>query len=99
MMMQMVGPFADFERAMIRECTSAGLATALAYGRIGGRCKKLDPAKHREIAESVISSRKSGAELARLYGVSQPAASRIVAAYRLEQPWRTILNKSCGDPY
>jgi DNA invertase Pin-like site-specific DNA recombinase len=60
MMMQMVGSFAEFERAMIRERTSAGLAAARAEGRIGGRRKKLDPAKRREIAESVISGRKTG---------------------------------------
>src|SRR6202161_4295111 len=34
MMMQMVGAFAEFERAMIRERTSAGLAAARAEGRI-----------------------------------------------------------------
>ena len=58
MMMQMVGAFAEFERAMIRERTSAGLAAARAEGRIGGRRKKLDAAKRREIAESVMSGRK-----------------------------------------
>jgi hypothetical protein len=36
MMMQMVGAFAEFERAMIRERTGAGLAQARAEGRIGG---------------------------------------------------------------
>jgi DNA invertase Pin-like site-specific DNA recombinase len=36
MMMQMVGAFAEFERAMVRERTSAGLAAARAEGRIGG---------------------------------------------------------------
>jgi DNA invertase Pin-like site-specific DNA recombinase len=36
MMMQMVGAFAEFERAMIRERTSAGLAVARAAGRIIG---------------------------------------------------------------
>jgi DNA invertase Pin-like site-specific DNA recombinase len=82
MMMQMVGAFAEFERAMIRERTSAGLAAARAEGRIGGRRKKLDPAKRREIAESVISGRKTGAEMARLYNVSAPTVSRIVAAHR-----------------
>jgi DNA invertase Pin-like site-specific DNA recombinase len=61
MMMQMVPSFAEFERAMIRERTSAGIAAARAEGRIGGRRKKLNPVKRREIAESVISGRKSGA--------------------------------------
>jgi hypothetical protein len=47
-----------------------------------GPPQKLDPAKRREIAESVISGRKTGAEMARLYNVSAPTVSRIVAARR-----------------
>lgn len=82
MMMQMVGSFAEFERAMIRERTTAGLAQARAEGRIGGRRRKLDPKKRREIAESVLSGRKSGADMARLYDVSEPTVSRIVAEHR-----------------
>ena len=83
MMMQMVGAFAEFERAMIRERTSAGIAAARAEGRVGGRRRKLDAAKRREIAESVITGRKSGAEMARLYNISQPTVSRIVAQHRI----------------
>ncbi|RUX82967.1 recombinase family protein, partial [Mesorhizobium sp. M2A.F.Ca.ET.040.01.1.1] len=82
MMMQMVGSFAEFERAMIRERTSAGLALARSEGRIGGRRKKLNPKKRLEIAESVLSGRKSAAEMARLYEISQPTVSRIVTEYR-----------------
>ena len=82
MMMQMVGAFAEFERAMIRERTSAGVAAARAEGRIGGRRKKLDDTKRKEIAESVLSGRKTGAQMARLYDVSQPTVSRIVGEYR-----------------
>jgi DNA invertase Pin-like site-specific DNA recombinase len=86
MMMQMVGSFAEFERAMIRERTSAGLAAARAEGRTGGRRKKLNAAKRHEIAESVITGRKSGADMARLYNISQPTVSRIVAEHRMAQP-------------
>jgi hypothetical protein len=32
-----------------------------------------DASKRREIAESVMSGRKSGAEMARLYNISQPS--------------------------
>lgn len=39
---------------MIHERTSAGLAVARAEGRIGSSRKKLDMARRREIAESVI---------------------------------------------
>lgn len=83
MMMQMVGSFAEFERAMIRERTSAGLAAARAEGRVGGRRKKLNDSKRREIAESVITGRKTAADMARLYNISQPTVSRIVARHRL----------------
>jgi DNA invertase Pin-like site-specific DNA recombinase len=82
MMMQMVGSFAEFERAMIRERTSAGLALARAEGRVGGRRRKLTERQRGEIAESVLSGRKSAAEMARLYKVSQPTVSRIVAERR-----------------
>jgi DNA invertase Pin-like site-specific DNA recombinase len=83
---------------MIRERTSAGLAAARAEGRIGGRRKKLDDTKRREIAESVVSGRKSGAEMARLYGVSQPTVSRIVAMHLAGRAQRAVLNKSASDP-
>ncbi len=70
----------------IRERTSAGLAAARAEGRIGGRRKKLDAAKRREIAESVIFGRKTDAEMARLYNISPPTVSRIVTAHRASAP-------------
>lgn len=41
MMLQVVGAFAEFEREMICERTWAGLETARAQGRIGGRRPKL----------------------------------------------------------
>jgi DNA invertase Pin-like site-specific DNA recombinase len=82
MMMQMVGSFAEFERAMIRERTSAGLAQARAEGRIGGRRRKLGDTQRAEIAESVLSGRRSAAEMARIFAVSQPTVSRIVSAHR-----------------
>lgn len=82
MMMQMVGAFAEFERAMIRERTRAGLDAARAEGRIGGRRRKLRPEQRTDIAENVLSGRKTGAQMARLYGVSQATVSRIVAETR-----------------
>ena len=85
MMMQMVGSFAEFEREMIRERTYAGIVAARAEGRIGGRRRKLNPAKRREIAQSVISGRKSAADMARLYDISQPTVSRIVSEYRAKK--------------
>jgi DNA-binding CsgD family transcriptional regulator len=41
----------------------------------------LDDTKRREIAEAVISGRKTAAQMARVFGVSPPTVSRIVAAH------------------
>ena len=48
-----------------------------------GRRKKLNDVKRREIVESVITGRKTAADLARLYNISQPTVSRIVAQHRM----------------
>jgi len=82
MMMQMVGSFAEFERAMIRERTSAGLIAARAEGRVGGRRPKLTAAQRADVAENVTSGRRTAAEMARLYKVSEPTISRLMAAHR-----------------
>jgi len=42
------------------------LTPSRAAGRVGGQRKKLDAGKRREIAESVVAGRKSGADMARL---------------------------------
>jgi DNA invertase Pin-like site-specific DNA recombinase len=82
MMMQMVGSFAEFERAMIRERTSAGLAAARAEGRVGGRRPKLTAVQRADIAKNVLSGRNTAAQMARLYKVSQPTVSRLLATHR-----------------
>src|SRR3546814_13136521 len=78
MMMQMGGSFAEFERAMIRERTSDGLAQARAEGRIGWRRPQLGDKQRREIPASATSGRKSGASKARLYPDRTPTYSGIV---------------------
>ncbi len=82
MMMQMVGAFAEFEREMIRERTRAGLEAARAEGRIGGRKPKLREDQRKEIIENVLSGRKTAAQMARLYNVSEATISRVIAAHR-----------------
>jgi transposase-like protein len=47
----------------------------------GWRRKKLDDTKRREIAEAVISGRKTAVQMARMFGVSPQTVSRIVAAH------------------
>ena len=81
-MMQMVGTFAEFERAMIRERTRAGLQVAANQGRKGGRSPKLTDEQKADIADNVLSGRRSGAAMARLYNVSAPTISRVIAEAR-----------------
>lgn len=83
MMMQMVGAFAEFEREMVKERTKAGLDAARAEGRVGGQKPKLRPDQKKDVVDNVMTGRKSGADMARLYNVSEATISRIVAQYRL----------------
>jgi DNA invertase Pin-like site-specific DNA recombinase len=85
MMMQMLGSFAEYERAMVKERTAAGLAAARAESRIGGRRPELTPAQRADIAENVLSGRRTAAQMARLYAVSQPTVSRILAIHRVSE--------------
>ncbi len=78
MLMQMVGSFAKFERAMIRERTRAGLETARSQGRIGGRRPKLTKQQHAEIIEMVNSGRKTASEAARIFKVHPATISRLL---------------------
>ena len=82
MLMQMVGSLAEFERAMIRERTQAGLMAARARGRIGGRRPVLGPVQQAEIVAMVISGRKTQAEAARVFKVHPATVSRLLASQR-----------------
>jgi DNA invertase Pin-like site-specific DNA recombinase len=84
MMMQMVGTFAEFERAMIRERTCAGLKAAAAQGCKGGPSPKLSDEQKADIVDNVLSGRHSGAQMARLYKVSAPTISRVIAEARVK---------------
>jgi DNA invertase Pin-like site-specific DNA recombinase len=85
MLMQMVGSFAEFERAMIRERTQAGLLAARARGRIGGRRPKLGPQQRAAVVEMVSMGRQSQADAARLFRVHPATVSRLLAAHRQQE--------------
>jgi DNA invertase Pin-like site-specific DNA recombinase len=78
MMMQMVGAFAEFERAMLKERTKAGLDAARKEGRIGGRPPKLTPQQQQEIVKLVKRGKKTAADAARLFGVHPATVSRLL---------------------
>jgi DNA invertase Pin-like site-specific DNA recombinase len=79
MMMQMVGAFAEFERAMLRERTKAGLEGARRDGRIGGRRPKLTPQQQAEIVRMICRGKKTAADAARLFGVHPATISRLLS--------------------
>ncbi|MBU1212314.1 MAG: recombinase family protein [Alphaproteobacteria bacterium] len=82
MLTQMLGSFAEFERAMLRERTREGIKSARAAGRVGGRKPKLDDAQRREIIDTVLSGRKRAAEMARLFNVDPATVCRLIAHAR-----------------
>ena len=79
MMMQIVGSFAEFERAMLRERTRNGLEAARKQGRSGGRPPKLGDDQKQEIVHLVSSGKKTAAEAARLFGVHPSTVSRLLS--------------------
>jgi DNA invertase Pin-like site-specific DNA recombinase len=79
MMMQMIGAFAEFERAMLRERTKAGLDAARKKGRIGGRRQKLRPHQQEEIVSMVSKGTKTAADAARLFNVHPSTVARILS--------------------
>ncbi|MHC1765216.1 MAG: recombinase family protein [Verrucomicrobiia bacterium] len=79
MMMQMVGAFAEFERAMLRERTNAGLVAARQAGRIGGRRPKLSPEQQVEIRKMISKGEKTAADAARIFKIHPATISRLLA--------------------
>ena len=78
MMMQIVGTFAEFERAMLRERTRSGLDAARKQGRVGGRRPKLKTHQQQEIVHLVNSGQKTAADAARLFNVHPATVSRLL---------------------
>jgi DNA invertase Pin-like site-specific DNA recombinase len=79
MMMQMVGAFAEFERAMLRERTKVGLDAARREGRIGGRRPKLSSQQQAEIRRMVSKGHKTAADAARLFKIHPATVCRLLA--------------------
>jgi DNA invertase Pin-like site-specific DNA recombinase len=79
MLMQLIGAFAEFERAILRERTKTGLDAARKQGRIGGRRPKLRPNQQDEIVAMVSGGTKTAADAARLFAVHPATVSRLLA--------------------
>ncbi|EEB1617046.1 helix-turn-helix domain-containing protein [Salmonella enterica subsp. enterica serovar Enteritidis] len=83
--MQIVGSFAEFERAMLRERTKNGLAAAHQDGRVGGRRPKLTPQQQKEIVLLVTSGQKTVADVARIFRVHPSTVVRLSARHRMTE--------------
>jgi DNA invertase Pin-like site-specific DNA recombinase len=71
---------AEFERELIRERTMAGLTSARARGRVGGRRRKLTPA-HLDYARTLLADPKASVtDVAAIFGVNR------ATLYRALQP-------------
>jgi DNA invertase Pin-like site-specific DNA recombinase len=81
MLMQMLGAFAEFERAMIRERTRAGLEAARRRGTRLGRRRSLSP-EQVQLVRELLNQGKTQREVADLLSVSQSTVSRAAAPPR-----------------
>jgi DNA invertase Pin-like site-specific DNA recombinase len=79
MTLNILGTFAQFERDMIRERTHAGLRTARAAGRVGGRRFKFNPLKAAEIVRAIRNGEKTPTEIARMEEVHPKTIRRLLA--------------------
>ena len=71
---------AEFERALIRERTLAGLAAARARGRVGGRPKNTDTRKQAMAMSLLADPANSVTDVCRLLKVSRSTAYRLARA-------------------
>jgi DNA invertase Pin-like site-specific DNA recombinase len=76
---QMMGVFAEFERAMIRERVKSGLERAKAQGKILGR-PPIDPRKEAAILDDLREGKAGIIKLAAAHGVGVGTAQRIKAS-------------------
>ena len=65
------GALAEFERALIRERTRAGLQAARARGRKGGRPKRLDDDQRAHAVDLYRAKKHTVAEICALMGISR----------------------------
>ena len=76
---QVFGALAEFERALIRERTVAGLAAARARGRKGGRRPKLNTKDVREMRALYKEGSTPIADIAKRFGIGRSTVYRSLA--------------------
>lgn len=76
-MLHMLGAFAEFERALIRERQAEGIRIAKAAGKYQGRVRKLSQSQRSDI-EQLIAAGIPKAEVARRFGVNRATIYRLL---------------------
>lgn len=79
LMFQMMGAFAEFERALIRERQREGIAAAKAAGKHLGRKPSLTPDQAQAVREAVAAGEEK-ATVARRFGISRQTLYRVLAS-------------------
>jgi DNA invertase Pin-like site-specific DNA recombinase len=82
LMMQMLGCFAEFERAMIKERTKIGIARARAEGRVGNAKNKLSAAQQAE-ALAMLRAGRSQTEIAEIFEIHKSTVCRLAKEGRV----------------
>jgi DNA invertase Pin-like site-specific DNA recombinase len=77
-----MGALAEFERALIRERTHAGLKAARARGRKGGRPSKFTREQERQIALAMSNRSTTMAQIRKLFKASDTTLRRIARKHR-----------------
>ena len=74
---------AEFERELIRERTQAGLASARARGRMGGRPEKLKDSEKQMIRQLMTDRHNSANDIAKQFGVSRATVYNVAKGVTL----------------
>ena len=90
LMLSVMGAFAEFERALIRERQREGIALAKQRGAYRGRKKALSPERMAEVRQRAADGEKK-AQLAREFGISRETLYQYLRAGESGSPSRTPL--------
>ena len=74
---------AEFERELIRERTQAGLSSARARGRLGGRPEKLTDSEKQMIRQLMSDRHSSATEIAKRFSVSRATIYKVAKGVTL----------------
>ncbi len=79
MLLSVMGAFAEFERALLKERQREGIAIAKTQGKYKGRAKSLTPAQAKDLRQRAKTGEPK-ASLAREFGISRETVYQYIAA-------------------